>query len=57
VGNVKADYLAKEGTKISQTSACKLIFHYSKLKMKKKSLQVDLSEYYVVKVSINPGTK
>jgi hypothetical protein len=32
MGNEMADYLAKKGIKISQTSACKLIFHSAKLK-------------------------
>jgi hypothetical protein len=42
-----ADYLAKKGTKISQTSACKLTFHSAKLKIK-RGIQVDLSEYYTI---------
>jgi hypothetical protein len=42
-----ADYLAKKGTKISQTSACKLTFHSAKLKIK-RGIQIDLSEYYTI---------
>jgi hypothetical protein len=42
-----ADYLAKKGTKISQTSACKLTFHSAKLKIK-GGIQVNLSEYYTI---------
>jgi ribonuclease HI len=42
-----ADYLAKKGTKISQTSACKLTFHSAKLKIK-RGTQIDLSEYYAI---------
>jgi hypothetical protein len=42
-GNEKADYLIKKGTKISETSACKLTFHFAKLRI--KSIKVDLSEY------------
>jgi hypothetical protein len=46
MGNEMADSLAKKGTKISQTSVCKLTFHSAKLKI--KSIQVDLSEYYTI---------
>jgi ribonuclease HI len=42
MSNEMADYLAKKGTKISQTSACKLTFHSAKLKIK-RGIQVDLS--------------
>jgi hypothetical protein len=45
MGNEMADYLAKKGTKISQTSACKLTYHPATLKIK-RAIQVDLSEYY-----------
>jgi hypothetical protein len=48
VGNEKPYYLEKEGTKISQTSACKLIFHSAMLSIK-SSIQVDLSEYYAIR--------
>jgi ribonuclease HI len=47
MGNEIADYLAKKGTKISQTSACKLTFHSAKLKIK-RGIQVGLSEYYTI---------
>jgi hypothetical protein len=47
MGNEMADYLAKKGIKISQTSACKLTFHSGKLKIK-RGIQVDLSEYYTI---------
>jgi hypothetical protein len=47
MGNEMADYLAKKGTKISQTSACKLTFHSAKLKIK-RVIQVNLSEYYTI---------
>jgi hypothetical protein len=47
MGNEMADYLAKKGTKISQTSVCKLTFHSAKLKIK-RGIQVDLSEYYTI---------
>jgi hypothetical protein len=47
MGNEVADYLAKKGTKISQTSACKLTFYSAKLKIK-KGIQIDLSEYYTI---------
>jgi hypothetical protein len=47
MGNEMADYLAKKGTKISQTSACKLTFYSAKLKMK-RGIQFDLSEYYAI---------
>jgi hypothetical protein len=43
VGNEIADYLAKKGTKISQTSACKLTFHSAELRIR-RSIQADLSE-------------
>jgi ribonuclease HI len=46
-GNEMADYLAKNGTKISQTSTCKLTFHTEKLKIK-RGIQVNLSEYYTI---------
>jgi hypothetical protein len=42
-----SDYVAKKGTKITQTSACKLTFHSAKSKIK-RGIQVDLSEYYVI---------
>jgi hypothetical protein len=45
VDNEIADYLAKNGTKINQTSACKLTFHSAELRIK-RSIQADLSEYY-----------
>jgi hypothetical protein len=45
--NEMADYLAKKGTKISQTSVCKLTFHSAKLKIK-TGIEVDLSEYYTI---------
>jgi hypothetical protein len=48
MGNEMADYLAKKGTKISQTSAFKLTFHSDKLKIK-RGIQVDLSEYYAIR--------
>jgi hypothetical protein len=44
MGNEMSDYLAKKGTKISQTSACKLTFHTAKLRIK-RCILVDLSEY------------
>jgi hypothetical protein len=44
--NETADYLAK-GTKISQTSVCKLTFQFAQLKIK-RGIQVDLSEYYAI---------
>jgi hypothetical protein len=47
MGNEMADYLAKKGTKINQTSVCKLIFHSAKLKIK-RCIQVDLLEYYTI---------
>jgi hypothetical protein len=47
MGNEMADYLAKKGTKISQTSAYKLTFHSAKSKIK-RGIQVDLSEYYTI---------
>jgi hypothetical protein len=47
MGNEMADYLAKKGTKISQTSVCKLTFHSAKLKIK-RGIQVELSEYYTI---------
>jgi hypothetical protein len=47
MGNEMADYLAKKGTKISQTSACKLTFHSAKLKIE-RGIQVDLSECYAI---------
>jgi hypothetical protein len=47
MSNVMTDNLAKKGTKISQTSACKLTFHSPKLKIK-RGIQVDLSEYYAI---------
>jgi ribonuclease HI len=47
MGNEMADYLAKKGTKISQTSAFKLTFHSDKLKIK-RGIQVDLSESYTI---------
>jgi ribonuclease HI len=45
VGNIMADYLAKNGIAISQTFTCKLSFHSAKLKIK-RSIQADLSRYY-----------
>jgi hypothetical protein len=45
VGNEKADYLAKTGKKISQIPAHKLTPHSAKFRIK-RSIQVDLSEYY-----------
>jgi hypothetical protein len=47
MGNEMVDYLAKKGTKISQTSVCKLTFHCAKLKIK-RGIQVGLSEYYTI---------
>jgi hypothetical protein len=47
MGNEMADYLAKKGTKISQTSVCKLTFQSAKLKIK-RGIQVELSEYYII---------
>jgi ribonuclease HI len=47
MGNEMAYYLAKKGTKASQTSACKLTFHSAKLKIK-RGIQVDFSEYYTI---------
>jgi hypothetical protein len=47
MGNEMADYLAEKGTKISQTSACKLTFHSAKLKIE-RGIQADLSEYYMI---------
>jgi hypothetical protein len=47
LGCCGADYLAKKGTKISQTPACKITFHSAKLKVK-RSIQVDLSGYYTI---------
>jgi hypothetical protein len=47
MGNEMADYLAKKGTKISQTSAYKLTFQSAKSKIK-RGIQVDLSEYYTI---------
>jgi hypothetical protein len=47
MGNKMADYLAKKGSEISQTSACKITFHSAKLKIK-RGIQVDLSEYYTI---------
>jgi ribonuclease HI len=47
MGNEMADYFAKKGTKISETSACKLTFHSAKSKIK-GSIQVDLSVYYAI---------
>jgi ribonuclease HI len=47
IGHEMADYLAKKGTKISQTSACKLTFHSAKLKIK-RGIPVDLSVYYAI---------
>jgi hypothetical protein len=42
-----ADYFAKKGTKISQTSACKRIFHSAKLIIQ-RSIQAVLLEYYAI---------
>jgi hypothetical protein len=47
VDKVTADYLEKNGTKISQTSACKLIFHSEKLIIQ-RSIQAVLLEYYAI---------
>jgi hypothetical protein len=47
MGNEIADYLAKKRTTISQTPACKLTFHSTKLSLR-KSTQADLSEYYAI---------
>jgi hypothetical protein len=56
MGNEMSDYLAKKGTKISQTSACKLTFHSAKLNIK-RDIQVDLSEYYTIKSQHNSWGK
>jgi hypothetical protein len=47
LGCCAADYLAKKGTKMSQTSACKQTFHSAKLKVK-RNIQADLSGYYAI---------
>jgi hypothetical protein len=47
MGNEMAYYLAKKGTKISQTSVCKLTFHSAKLKIK-GGIRFELSEYYTI---------
>jgi hypothetical protein len=54
--NKIADYLAKNGTKISQTSACKLTFHFARLRIK-EPLMLTYWNIIPFKASINPGTK
>jgi hypothetical protein len=56
MGNEMADYLAKKGTKISQTSVCKLTFHSAKLKIK-RGIQLTSQNTTSFKPSINTEAK
>jgi hypothetical protein len=51
-----ADYFAEKGAKICHKSACKLKFHSAKLRIK-RSVLVDLSEYYTIQSKYNPEAK
>jgi hypothetical protein len=55
MGNEIADYLAKKGTKISQTSACK---HFTLPNQKvKEAFKLTSQNTTPFKASINPGAK
>jgi hypothetical protein len=56
VGKEIADYLAKKGTKISQTSACELTFQSAKLIIR-RSIQTVLLEYYAIQSLHNSRDK
>jgi ribonuclease HI len=56
MGNEMADYLAKKGTKISQTSVCKLPFHSAKLKIK-EAFKLTSQNTMSFKARINSGAK